>query len=144
MLVKRLLVPATVLLLAAACATARGPDGPQRIVFEVAGGFSQAGTNRIGTIVNLGLAPLNNISDATVRLRSVRLVSQPRAIRIVSISACLYSQAGPSPSLAGGNLPKSVASGVSAALRAPGIDPGLARQRNRLGLRPPSMRSISA
>jgi hypothetical protein len=40
MLVKRLLVPATVLLLAAACATARGPDGLQRIVFEVAGGFS--------------------------------------------------------------------------------------------------------
>jgi hypothetical protein len=56
--------------------------------------------------VNLGLAPLNNISDATVRLRSVRLVAQPRAIRIVSISAHLYRQAGPSPSLAGGNPPK--------------------------------------
>jgi hypothetical protein len=64
----------------------------EHIVFAVASGFTQGGLSNTKDVINIGVPGLKNISGNTVKLSSVVLVSPPRALKVVSTTAYLYSQ----------------------------------------------------
>lgn len=73
-----------------------GSDGNgERDVFAVASGFGQGMRgDRPADVVDLGLPDLYNLTDQSIRLRAVTLVSPPRAVRVRSITAYVFPQSG--------------------------------------------------
>jgi hypothetical protein len=62
------------------------------VVFTVATGFSKRATARTTDLVDIGLDPLHNLSDQSVTLRRVSLVSAPRSVHIRMVVGYLRSQ----------------------------------------------------
>jgi hypothetical protein len=77
-------------LLAAGCS-----GGGARTVFAVPSGFGQGlrGVRPVD-VVDLGLPDLYNLTDQSIRLRAVTLVSPPRAVHVRSITAYVYPSSG--------------------------------------------------
>src|SRR5690348_806619 len=104
---KALLLAAAVTSLAAACSGAPGPGGPQQDVFKIAQGIQLSGAAPVPGILDLGLPTLHNVSDHTVMLRSVQLVSPPPAVHVLNVTAYLVRQVGAGWVMATfGDLPK--------------------------------------
>jgi hypothetical protein len=81
--------------LISACTAGTGPDGPQRVVFRVRQGLRAEGPAPVHEILDLGVpGPIHNITDSTVRLRSVQLLSAPSAVHVVNVRAYLWRQVG--------------------------------------------------
>lgn len=74
------------LLLAVDCPSVAGPVGEQ-VVFYVATGFGQGISATTNDVVDLGVPGLYNLSDRSVRLTAVTLVSAPKPVRIRSVTA---------------------------------------------------------
>jgi hypothetical protein len=77
-----ILVIATVLL--GSCSS----SGGEHVVFKVATGFSQGGSDTTANVVDIGLPfGLYNLSDHTVRLSGIRLVGTTAAVHLRSVTA---------------------------------------------------------
>lgn len=71
--------------LAAACAGP--PGGSEHVVLAVGGGFTQGQTATTADVMDLTFFPLQNLTGHVVRLRAVRLVSVPRYVRSIRVTA---------------------------------------------------------
>lgn len=82
------------LALGTGCSSA-GTRGGERTVFSIETDFGQGlrGVRPID-VVDLGLPDLYNLTDQKVRLRAVTLVSAPSAMRVRSVTAYVYPNAG--------------------------------------------------
>ena len=69
--------------------------GGERTVFALDGGYSQGlrGVRPID-IVDLGVPNLYNVTDQTVHLRAIKLVSIPRTMHVRSVTAYVYPSSG--------------------------------------------------
>jgi hypothetical protein len=77
--------------LAAGCSVPpAGPDGPERVVFALNGGYKQWGHVTDINEIDLGVTELDNASSHTVRVRWLRLVKPPKALEMDSIVAYPY------------------------------------------------------
>jgi hypothetical protein len=74
------------LLLGADCSSVGGPAG-QQVVFYVDTGFGQGISATTMDVVDLGVPGLYNLSDQSVRLTAVTLVSAPKPVHIRSVTA---------------------------------------------------------
>jgi hypothetical protein len=76
--------------LAAGCSS-----GGERDVFEVGTGSGQGlhGVRPVD-VVDLGLPDLRNVTDQSIRIRAVTLVSPPRAVHVRSVTAYVFPEAG--------------------------------------------------
>lgn len=89
------LIAVVAVLLAAGCSTPPpGPDGPQRVVFALNGGYAQGFHTSDINEIDLGVTELQNTSSHTIRIRWLRLVSPPKALKLDSIVAYKYQGAG--------------------------------------------------
>jgi hypothetical protein len=102
---RSLLIAGLVGALAAGCGQSPGPNGSQQVVFRMPTGFSNGGPAFIQRILDLGLPLLHSLSDSTVRLRSVQLVSPGSAVRLISATAYLFSRTDGTTIAAFGDLP---------------------------------------
>jgi hypothetical protein len=91
---KLLTVIALAVALVPACTASPGRDGPEKVVFKAVKGLRVEGPAPVNEILDLGLPCINNLSDSTVELRSVQLVSPPTAVRFVNVRAYLWQQVG--------------------------------------------------
>ena len=91
---KVLVLAALAVALMSACSAGAGPDGPEKVVFKAVSGLRVGGPAPVGEILDLGAPDFDNISDSTVRVRSVQLVSAPAAVRLVNVRAYLWQQVG--------------------------------------------------
>jgi hypothetical protein len=90
MAVRRITLALPLLALAlAAC----GSD-EQHTVFPTPAGAVSSGVSPTGQIINLGLPPLHNSSGASVQITSVHLVSEPRTVRVLGVTAYRWRQVG--------------------------------------------------
>jgi hypothetical protein len=89
----------------AACAGPPGPLSQEQVVFPVASGFSQSGPATTIDVDDIGLPLLHNLSSHSVRLRSVRIAGEPRAVHLDSVTAYKYGSGG-GIALTRGNLLK--------------------------------------
>jgi hypothetical protein len=103
---KALLAAVLAASLVPACSGPPGPDGPQKVVFQVAGGLQTGGYAAVGEILDLGLLNLQNLTGSTVRLRSVQLVSPPAGLRVLNATAYRWLQPGGYTISASGDLPR--------------------------------------
>ena len=78
----------------------------ERVVFSVATGFSQGGPSSTIDTVDIGLPQLQNLTGTTVRLTGARLVSEPPAVHLVSVTAYNYGRLGIGIGVTDGNLLK--------------------------------------
>lgn len=86
-----LLIAVAAVALATGCsATPPGPDGPERVVFALNGGYKQWGHTTDINEIDLGVTELQNTSSQTVRIRWLRLVNPPKALKLDSVVAYPY------------------------------------------------------
>jgi hypothetical protein len=71
-----------------------GPDGPERVVFTLNSGYSQFGHTIDINEIDLGVTELYNTSSHIVRIRWLRLVSPPKALKVDSALAYKYQGQG--------------------------------------------------
>jgi hypothetical protein len=103
LIVRRICLAAAAAALVAAC----GGPGGEKAVFPMPSGALSTGASPTGQIINLGLAPLHNSSNSSVRIRSVQLVLPAQGVRVVSVTAYLWRQVGVGSILGQiGNLPR--------------------------------------
>jgi hypothetical protein len=91
---KLLLLTALTVAVSTACSPAAGPGGREQVVLKVINGLQVGGPAPMHEILDLGLPPIRNISDHTVRIRSVQIVSPPAAIHVLNIRAYKWRQVG--------------------------------------------------
>ncbi len=92
---QRLPIAILALALAAGCSSLPpGPDGAERVVFALNGGFQQTDHERNIDEVDLGVTELQNTSTHIVRIRSLSLVNPPKALKMDSVVAYRYAGQG--------------------------------------------------
>jgi hypothetical protein len=91
---KVIVMAALAVALMSACTAGTGPDGPQKVVFRARQGLFVHGPAPVHEILDLGLPSIHNISNSTVQLRSVHLVSAPAAVHVVNVRAYRWRQVG--------------------------------------------------
>jgi hypothetical protein len=79
--------------LATGYSRAPGSDGYQKVVLQVNQDVQNSGPAPVHEILDLGLPPIKNISDSTVRLRAVQLVSPSSAVSVIRSRPCLAAAA---------------------------------------------------
>lgn len=85
-----------------ACA---GPAGTGRIVFTVQSKLlTEGGHFPTGTIVDVGLTRIHNVTGSSVRIRSIKPVNLPRGVRVFRIYAYTYKESSDRIAITIGNL----------------------------------------
>jgi hypothetical protein len=85
-----------------ACA---GPAGADRTVFQLQSTqYTEGGHFPVGDIVDVGLAPLHNLTSSSVRIRSVRIVDLPSALRVLRVYAYTNAETPARLAIVEGNL----------------------------------------
>jgi hypothetical protein len=82
-----------------------GDDGQRHVFPAGPGSVSISGPARVDEIQNLTVPGLHNISDQPVRLRSVRIVGQPPAVRVLNVRAYNINKLGFGGTDVSGDLP---------------------------------------
>jgi hypothetical protein len=86
-----LLIALVAVILAAGCSEPPpGPDGPERVVFVLNSGYKQWGHVNDINEIDLGVTELQSTSSHAVRIRWLRIVSPPKALKMDSVVAYPY------------------------------------------------------
>ena len=101
---RKTVIWATVVALAGALMAGCGENG-QRVFPPGPGIVTVSGPARLDEILNLTVPGLHNISDHPVRLRSVRFVGLPAAVRILNVRAYNIKRVGYGGTELEGDLP---------------------------------------
>src|SRR5262249_13418519 len=81
-------------------------DNGQRNVFPTGpGSVSESGPGRVDEIENLTVPGLHSNSDQPVRLRSIRILDQPPAVRVLNVRAYNINKVGYGGTSVEGDLP---------------------------------------
>jgi hypothetical protein len=101
----RISICAIAIALSTAIVAGCGEDGQGNVFPAGPGSVSISGPARVDEIQNLTVPGLHNITDRPVRLRSVRIVGQPPAVRVLNVRAYNINKLGFGGTDISGDLP---------------------------------------